>query len=71
MQLQKRVTNLEAGLLARLTNLSPAHELPASGKVASIMVEHIQALGPYLGRFLPIQPAACYPADPAGSHCLC
>lgn len=46
---------LEASLLSRLSDLSPAHELPASGKVASIAVEHIQAIGPYLGRFLPIQ----------------
>ncbi len=46
---------LETSLLSNLTNLSPATELPASGKIASIAVEHIQAIGPYLGRFLPIQ----------------
>ncbi|KZL21045.1 ATP-binding/permease protein CydD [Pseudovibrio axinellae] len=46
---------LEISLLSNLTDLSPAHELPASGKIASIAVEHIQAIGPYLGRFLPIQ----------------
>lgn len=46
---------LETSLLSNLTNLSPATELPASGKIASIAVDHIQAIGPYLGRFLPIQ----------------
>ncbi|SDQ90671.1 thiol reductant ABC exporter subunit CydD [Pseudovibrio sp. Tun.PSC04-5.I4] len=46
---------LETSLLSNLTDLSPSHELPASGKIASIAVEHIQAIGPYLGRFLPIQ----------------
>ncbi|WP_155128715.1 thiol reductant ABC exporter subunit CydD [Pseudovibrio flavus] len=46
---------LQRRLINRLASLSPAHQVPASGAVASVLVDHVQALGPYMSRYLPIK----------------
>ncbi|WP_068087545.1 thiol reductant ABC exporter subunit CydD [Polycladidibacter stylochi] len=46
---------LQEKLLSRISGVSPATPLPASGKFASLAVEHIQAIGPYIAKYLPIE----------------
>ncbi|WP_310619829.1 thiol reductant ABC exporter subunit CydD [Flexibacterium corallicola] len=47
--------HLQESIVSGLASVSPSHPLPASGKISSILVDHVHALGPYLGRYLPIQ----------------
>ncbi|WP_068316994.1 thiol reductant ABC exporter subunit CydD [Polycladidibacter hongkongensis] len=49
-------TRLHARLAKALVTASPALPVPASGKMAALIVDHVHAVGPYISRYLPLQP---------------
>ncbi|ADZ71298.1 ABC transporter, CydDC-E family, permease/ATP-binding protein CydD [Polymorphum gilvum SL003B-26A1] len=47
--------DLRARLVAGLADLSPGTPLPPAGAVAVAVSDHVEAIGPYIRRFLPLQ----------------